>query len=330
MDENQKNARGVLSVGTWADMKRLGNDLRSPVKLFLGVIVSVCLVMPLWPGLLRAMPRQVLLRAQNTTTVAPIYEFETVSINPNKSDTFNFRPGFTVDGYRASNQTVQWLIREAYGVQEYGLSGIPDWLNRERYDVEAKIDPSAADALSKLTPAQLKLARQQMLQTLLAERFHLKVHRETKDEPVYFLVIGKNGPKLQDAKTGKTSSLLSADGTSARDKELWQMSPGSEGGQKIQAFSTTMKSLGDWLTRQLSRPVLDKTGLTGVYDFAFDSVPDATSSPSTDAPNPVTLPGMPGASLFTALQQQLGLKLEPGKSPVEILVIDHVERPSGN
>jgi uncharacterized protein (TIGR03435 family) len=327
IDVNQPSASGILSIGSGADMKRFGDVPVSPGNLFLTVIVSVGLVMAGWSGLLRAMPRQVLLQAQNTTTVAPAHEFETASIKPNKSGIFSFRPGFTVDGYRASNQTVQWLIREAYGVDEYGLSGIPDWLNSERYDVEAKMDPSAADALSKLNPAQLKLARQQMLQALMAKRFNLKVHRETKDEPVYFLVVGKNGPKLRDAKTRNASTLLSADNTAARDKEQWQMVPGSEGGQKMHASSATMKSLGDWLTRQLSRPVLDKTGLTGTYDFSIEWIPDTAP---TSSPDTVTLPGIPGASLFTALQQQLGLKLDPGKSPMEILVIDHVERPSGN
>jgi uncharacterized protein (TIGR03435 family) len=308
-------------------MNRFGDLLRNLGNLFLGVIVLVSSVMA---GPPRATPRQVPSQAQNTTTVAPTYEFETASIKPNKSDRFRFRPGFTVDGFRASNATVQLLIRQAYGVDEYDLSGIPDWLNSERYDVEAKMDPSVADALSKLNPEQLKLARKQMLQTLMAKRFNLKVHRETKDEPVYFLVIEKNGPKLQNAKTGNASPLPNADGVRVQDKEQWQIVPGSDGGQKIRASSATMKSLGDWLNRQLSRPVLDKTGLNGTYDFTIEWMPDAASTPSPDAANAVTLPGIPGASLFTALQQQLGLKLDPGKSPIEVLMIDHVERPSGN
>jgi uncharacterized protein (TIGR03435 family) len=311
-------------------MTRFGKVLRWRSKLFLILTALVGLVIAGGSSLLRAMPRQVLSRTQDTTTVAPAYKFDAASIKPNKSDIFSFRPGFTVDGYRASNVTVQSLIREAYGVDEYALSGIPDWLNSERYDVEAKMDQSIADALSKLTPAQLKLAQQQMLQMLLAERFNLKVHRETKDEPVYFLVAGKNGPKLQDAKTRNTSTLLSADGTAPRDKEQWQMVPGSEGDQKIRALSTTMKSLGNWLTRQLSRPVLDQTGLTGTYDFTLEWTTNTASTSSPDASNAVTLPGIPGSSLFTALQQQLGLKLEPGKSPIEVLMIDHAERPSGN
>jgi uncharacterized protein (TIGR03435 family) len=302
----------------------------SLVKKFLHVSISLIFTAAAACTLLAAIPNKIQPHSQNTTATAPAYEFEAASIKPNKSDVITFRPGFTADGYRASDTTVQRLIWVAYGVQEYSLSRIPDWLNSERYDVEAKIDPSMADALSKLSPVQLKIAQQQMLQTLLAERFNLKVHRETKDEPVYFLVIGKNGPKLQDAKTGKTSTLLNADGTPAHDAVNIQISPGSDGGQKIQALSTSMKSLADFLTRQLSRPVLDKTGLTGVYDFTLDWAPDTAPTSSPDARNAVNLPGIPSASLFSALQQQLGLKLEPGKGPIEVIVIDHVERPSGN
>jgi uncharacterized protein (TIGR03435 family) len=274
-------------------------------------------------ALLGATPNQISPQQQNTTASAPAYKFDTASIKPNKSDMVSFRPGFTPDGYRAEDTNVHSLIQQAYYVQDYQLSGISDWMDKERYDVEAKMDPSVADALSKLSPAELKLARQQMLQSLLAERFNLKVHRETKDGPVYFLTVGKNGPKLQDAKTGNVLAV-NADGTPARGR--MQLGPGS----KTFAWSTSMKSLADSLAGQIARPVLDKTGLTGIYDFTLDWVPDAPPPSSPDAPNGVALPGVPGASLFTALQEQLGLKLEPGKSPIEIIVIDHVERPSGN
>lgn len=260
---------------------------------------------------------------QIATAAAPAYEFETASIKPNKSRVTSFRSGFTVDGFRAEDADARWLIQQAYGVSDFFLSGLSDWLNTERFDVEAKMDTSVADRLSKLTPPQLKLAQQQMLQTLLAERFNLKIHREIKDEVVYFLIVGKNGPRLPDAKTDDTRGFPNADGTAARSRI--QIGPAS----KTYAYSTSMKTLGDFLTRFLSRPVLDKTGLTGVYDFTLEWVPDAPPASSPDAANGLMLPGVPGASLFSAVQQ-LGLKLEPGKSPIEIIVIDHVERPSGN
>jgi uncharacterized protein (TIGR03435 family) len=274
-------------------------------------------------SLLGSVPNQIPQEQQNLAAPAVAYEFDTASIKPNKSNVFTFRPCFTADGYRAADLPVKYLIQVAYGVQDYRLSGLTDWLDKENYDIEAKMDPSVADALSKLSPAQLELARQQMLQSLLAERFNLKIHRESKEGPVYFLTIGKNGPKLQEAKTGNALAV-NADGTPARYRI--QIGPES----KTYAWSTSMKSFADFLARQVSRPVLDKTGLTGIYDFTLDWVPEAPPTSSPDAANGLTLPGVPGASLFSALQQQLGLKLEPGKSPIEVIVIDHVERPSGN
>jgi uncharacterized protein (TIGR03435 family) len=223
---------------------------------------------------------------------------------------------------------VRWLIREAYGVQDYGLSGVQDWLNTERYDVEAKMEASVTDALKKLTPDQLELARQQMLQALLAERFNLKIHRETKEEPVYLLVIGKNGPKLLDSKPGDTHTFPGPDGGAVRGHI--QIGRGNGGGQKAMAFSVSMKILEEWLSIELTRPVLDRTGLTGTYDFTLEWMPDTGPTPTPGAANADSLPGIPVASIFTAVQQQLGLKLEPGKGPIEVVVIDHVERPSGN
>jgi uncharacterized protein (TIGR03435 family) len=308
-------------------MKKLGGVRRIRNKPFFNAAASLILAAACACNLLAATPNQIPPQQQSTTASAPVYEFETASIKPNKSGFTTFRSGFTVDGFRAEGTTVRWLIQQAYGVSDYFLSGLADWLNIEHYDVEAKMDTSVADRLNKLTPAQLKLTRQQMLQALLADRFNLKVHRETKDGPVYFLNIGKNGPKLQDEKTGNTLAV-NADGTPARSRI--QIGNAKGGAEEVQAFSTDMKTLADLLTRQLSRPVLDKTGLTGLYDFTIEWMPDAPQTSSPDATNGIPLLGAPGASLFTALQEQLGLKLEPGKSPIEVIVIDHVERPSGN
>jgi uncharacterized protein (TIGR03435 family) len=290
------------------------------MKIFLNAAVPLVFSAACACSLLASIPNKILPHPQSAS--APTYEFDTVSIKPNKSNVTSFRPGFTPDGYRAEDLSVKYFIQVAYGVPDYRISGASASLDAERYDIEAKMDPSVADALSKLTPSQLQSAQQQMLQSLLAERFNLKIHRESKDGPVYFLTIGKNGPKLQEAKTGNALAV-NADGTPAR----YRIVIGS--GNTTYAYSTSMKSLADFLTRQFSRPVLDKTGLTGSYDFTLDWMPDAPPASSPDVPNGVTLPRTPGASLFSAVQQ-LGLKLEPGKSPIEFIVIDHVERPSGN
>lgn len=296
-------------------MKRFDDVPGSRRKLFLAVTGSVGFAVACTCGLLGAIPSRVQSQGKNAATVAPAYEFEAASIKPNKSGLTSFAPGYTVDGYRAECVHVGSLIREAYGVQDYGLSGVPDWLRTECYDVEAKMEASVADALSKLSPDQLKLARQQMLQALLVERLNLKIHRETKEMPVYFLVIGKNGSKLHDSKPGDTHTFPGPDGGAVRGHI--QIGRGNGGGQKARAFSTSMKILEEWLSIELTRSVLDRTGLTGAYDFTLEWMPDTGPTPTPDAANADSLPGIPGASICTALQQQLGLKLESGKNPLK-------------
>lgn len=310
-------------------MKRLGDAVGSIRKPLLGAagILGFTTSVVFW--LLYAMPGRALSPSQNTAAVAPEYRFETVSIKPTKSDcSGSFIPGYTVDGYRAECVTVRNLIRTAYDVKDYGVSGNPDWVNTELFNVEAKAETSVADALSKLTPEQLKLARQGMLQALLAERFNLKIHRETKDEPVYLLVVGKNGPKFQNANSGDTHTFPGADGSAVRGQIA--LGAGSEGGRTAKGHSVSMKLFADYLSLVLGRPVLDRTGLTGAYDFTLEWTPDATQTPAPDPAIADSRPGLQGASIFSAVQEQLGLKLEPGKGPVELIVIDHIEKPSRN
>jgi uncharacterized protein (TIGR03435 family) len=285
--------------------------------------------MPLVLGLTNVLPSRGQSPAQNTPSVAPVYEFEAASIKPVVDCSGSFSPGYTVDGYRAECVTVRYLIRAAYDVKDYGLLGVPDWLNTQLYDVEAKMDASVVDALGKLTPDQLKLARQQMLQTLLAERFNLKIHRETKEEPVYLLAIGKNGPKLQDAKPGDTNTFPGADGSAVRGQI--QLGPGSGGGHKDRAHTVSMSLFEQYLSAVLGRPVLDRTGLTGAYDFTLEWVSDLAQTAAAPGADGVAAPPLDAAPpLMKALEEQLGLKLSSAKENVDVIVIDHVERPSGN
>jgi uncharacterized protein (TIGR03435 family) len=211
----------------------------------------------------------------------------------------------------------------AYGVKDYQIAG-PDWLNSAGYDVVATIPHDA-------TEAQLPL----MLQTLLAERFKLTLHHETKDLPVYALVVGKNGPKLKPAEQEEGFSM--------------RMSPK---GRHIDGKSR-LAGLCDFLSRTLDRPVVDMTDLKGVYDITLDWAPDdseragmtktameAAFSPAAGGPPQAVIgkgaaigkgsENMPdntdGASLFTALQERLGLKLEQRKTPADFLIVDRVER----
>jgi uncharacterized protein (TIGR03435 family) len=224
------------------------------------------------------------------------------------------------------------MISMAYGVKSFQISGGPSWLPSERFDIEAKMDAATADALEKLSPDQRMLAQQQMLQALLADRFQLTVHRETKELTTYTLVIAKGGPKLQEAKPGDTypSGGALPDGTHAG---VGSMSGGVLDG-KVTAQAVPVARLAQSLTQMLGRPVLDKTELTGVYDFKLQFTPDDRLQPPSGSPPNLRLPVPPAdsnaPSLFDALQEQLGLKLESGKGPGEVIVIDHVEGPSGN
>jgi uncharacterized protein (TIGR03435 family) len=266
-------------------------------------------------------------QSQNANTApVPKFEYEVASIKPDVSDHNSSSTSNPPDGYVATNTTVATLIQSAYGILNFQLVGGPDWINSERYVVDAKMDAETAEALQNLKLDDRIVARRQMLQALLADRVKLTTHRETRDLPVYFLVVAKNGPKLQQAKPGDTY----ADGFKG---------PGTPMGQGVSSstnrFTTSIKAQGmpiasllPLLGRPLTRPVLDKTGLTGNFDFTLKfaiarPVPDETLNggpvPDSDLP-----------FLLEAIQQQLGLKLESGKGPVEVIVIDHIERPSGN
>jgi len=179
-------------------------------------------------------------------------------------------------------------------VKDFQLSG-PDWLNSEIYDIAATMPPSTST--DQVLP---------MLQSLLADRFQLKLHRETKEVPMYALVVGKTGLKIKEGEFGHSS-------TSASQGQLTA--------QKI-----PLSKLADFLSNQLGSPVTDMTGMKGFFDFTLEWAPDARPGEAGGASD-----STPGASIFTAVQEQLGLKLESRKGPVEILVIDHVEKiPTGN
>jgi bla regulator protein BlaR1 len=232
-------------------------------------------------------------RAQSRS--AARLEFEVASIKPHKPEAGPLRVSSSVENGRLNyiNVTLKNCIRQAYGLRPYQISGGPGWLTDDRYDVVAK----AAGPASK---AQVM----QMLQALLADRFKLTYHFETREMPVYTLVIAKNGPKIKDAKD---------DGNGA---EI-----GGDPQHPLIARNVSMALFAGALSRlqELDRPVLDGTGLTGVFNFTLDYAPEDAASPDKAGP-----------SIFTALAEQLGLKLEVSKGPVEILVIDHVEKPSGN
>jgi uncharacterized protein (TIGR03435 family) len=275
-------------------------------------------------------------RSQNPSPSATTatYEYDAVTIKPSKGPGPDAKIGMwgESDGFNAWYVTAQQMVSMAYGVERFRILGGPTWLPSERFDIEAKMDAATSDALEKLNPNQRGLALQKMLQALLTDRFKLTIHRETRELLVYTLVVAKNGAKLQTAKLGNTY----ANGIKYPDGSLG--GPGAMSGGVYDGWLTaqavTTRNLAGELTSMLGHPVTDKTGLTGEYDFTLRFTPDDRLQPPGGAA-PSERPAMPGSdsnepSLFDAIQEQLGLKLDAGKGPVEIVVIDQVERPSGN
>lgn len=274
-------------------------------------------------------------QSQNAAATTPAYLYEIVSVKPCKPETSGGYTMNTPDGYTAKCTLLVILIDYAYGIlNPEQLSGAPSWVSSQRFDVDAKMDGSVANAIQKLSRDDRKLARQQMLQALLADRFKLTVHRETRELSVYALVIAKNGSKLKEVKPDDNSPdrIKGADGHAVTDRVMMGTSGGA---MTMTGQAVSMPMLVRLLSQRVGRIVVDKTGLTGNFDFYMQFTPEeggllAASSdvPGGAAPLPPSDPGAP--SIFTAVQEGLGLKLESRKVPVEIIVIDHVERPSRN
>ena len=225
---------------------------------------------------------------------APAFDVATVKLSHSTGGMNNLR-----DPVQATwtNMPLAVIIQNAYHIQSDQLVGGPGWIHSDRWDIIAKTERPAT--------------RQQqngMLRPLLAKQFNLSVHTETRELPEYKLVVAKGGPKLPAAATNSRPA-----GTLIR-RGL------------IDAHGIDSAEFSGWLRSELGRPVIDETGLKGKYDFKLQWIPDEGQSnggddiPSADSPGP---------SLFAAIRD-LGLRLEPIKGPIEVLVIDHVEKPSGN
>ena len=269
-------------------------------------------------------------------------QFEVASIKPSDPNDrrmmFRMTPG---GGINLHGVTLNALVQQAYDVRDFQISGGPGWISADKYDITAKPENGSGETPAdprQLNDEQRKTFQEQTrlrLQALLTDRFQLKIHRETKELPVYALVVAKNGPKLKQ-NAGENSGL---------GKGMMRMGPGQFVGQQA-----SLAFLVQSLAQMLGRTVLDQTGLKGTYDFELNFAPDqskgvmfAGPGPSDGAPAPPPPPGAgpgmnkeppppdsSGPTIFTALQEQLGLKLESQKGPVDIIVIDRVEKPSEN
>ena len=221
----------------------------------------------------------------------------------------------STDGFHNTCAPLHMLIRYAYEINaDDRIVGEPDWTKTAPYyGIEAKVDPADVAAVQQ-DRHQLVL----MLQSVLEERFQLKVHHETRERPVYALVIAKGGSKLKEGSAGDAADPPPIPvGTKDVPGLMLMRKRG-----KIQAWHCPVSNLLSFLSQELGRSVVDQTGLTGNYNFTLQWTPEM--------PNGASAAEDSEPSLFTALQEQLGLRLESTKAPMDVLVIDHVERPSPN
>jgi uncharacterized protein (TIGR03435 family) len=302
-------------------MKRLVRlpSMRGNVLLFVsGVLIAATQASH---GQAAALPVEPASKADDSVMKSP--EFEVASIKPFKQsgDGVSMMTRYTPDGFTGEGLSLHFLIRMAYGLEDNQVVGGEKWVDSDQYEVHAKMDEATIEAMKNATREQKTQILQKTMQALLADRFKLKTHRETRQLPVYELVLAKGGSKLQEAKEGDTyaNGIKGPDGKSSAG--TMRMGPGELTGQAL-----PIKSLVGLLSDRTGRHVIDKTGLTGKYDFTLKW--QEGDGPASD--EPANGADAAGPSLFTALQEQLGLKLEAQKAPVEVLVVDHAEKPTAD
>lgn len=251
-------------------------------------------------------------QAAQTQSTGQLNAFDTVSVrrnnSPDRSSSFHPSP----DGLLMTNVTVKQLILLAFSPADPRLiSGQPGWVDSTRFDFVAKLDDDTFAALQKLPPAERSEARKRMMQQILFDRFNLKVHHEKKDIPAYALVEAKGGSKLKEADpnlpaNSRSGTLRVGDGD-------------------LSGHAVPIPRLASGLSAAVDRQVLDQTGLTAKYDITLKWLPEREALNQQDN-------GAKGsrASIFTALQEQLGLRLEPTHAEFDTIIVDQIEMPTDN
>jgi uncharacterized protein (TIGR03435 family) len=315
-------------------MRESHASTKSQKKLFLSAAAILAVVLPIVFGLAHATPSRA--QTQSTAAIASQYKYDVVSVKPSGPENcvgrgLYCRPTETPDGFHGVT-SLKVLIQMAFGaITEDQLQGAPGWTNQSRgYEIDAKMDEATADALKKLSPAAGKLARQQMLQAVLVERFKLLVHREMKELPVYSLFVGKNGTKVQQSSAD--FKLPNGEKPPAEISGGFSISEQGPDTYLALGIEVSMERLVDSFSGMTGRQIINKTGLSGIYDFAVrfsvgDSQPSDALGGGADLPSPLppNRDSMPLAAI-----QALGFRVESGKGPVEVIFIDHIEKPSGN
>lgn len=267
---------------------------------------------------------------------AATQKFEVASVRENTSSDMKIAIGIQPGGrFSAVNVPLWDLIRQAYGLQRTQIVGAPDWVESARFDVVAKAEAE----IPRSGPGSPSGPLNFMLQDLLQDRFKLRTHRETREQQIYALTFARADKNLGSGMKTSSADCASMPGREGRGVRAggalvlpppgerpkcgMMMAPGH-----VMAGGATVAQLTQMLSMFAQRIVVDKTGLTGAFDIDLTFTPDRMpqGGPSPGVPMPTIDPN--GPSLFTALQEQLGLKLESQRAPVEVLVIDHVERPT--
>jgi uncharacterized protein (TIGR03435 family) len=236
-------------------------------------------------------------------TKDPAARFEAATIKQNTSIDKGIGNRFGPELFSYTNVTLRSFIQNIYGLKDYEVVGTPNWANTEKWDIVARTD-GPTDFRQKF----------EMAKTLLAERFQLKFHRETRELPTYTLIVLRDGPKFQQPKGDEPSGIRIGSGL-------------------LSAHKYDMSVFAKLLSGQLNTPVVDKAGLSGVYDFELKWSPapnEGNFVPNSNGVGPPEAIDPSGPTIFTALQEQLGLKFESTKGSVEVLVVDSVSKPSEN
>jgi bla regulator protein blaR1 len=317
-------------------------------KLLLTAAGVAALIVPVTIGFARPLPG----RAQGQSAVAPSTSVTSdgVSIKPHAGADMNSMIGPRRGGWQLSGVSAKQLIGIAYGLQDFQISGGPAWLASQRYDVTVTTDASAAlhQPIGKPLPPELLTK----LQALLTDQFDLVFHRETKQLPVYAMVVGKDGLKMTEvfvnqpsAHPGGNYETMQEQSTGAQALPAPRTEPptlppggmwariGEKNGQsqnEITANGVSMDALTQLLSTTIGSEVLDRTGLTGSYQFTLNWTADSPNAGAEKPPQPFTLSPASTASLLAAVSQQLGLDLKQQTGPVEIFVVDKAEELASN
>jgi uncharacterized protein (TIGR03435 family) len=264
--------------------------------------------------------------------------YDVVSLKPVRPDRITNDRGIThhPDGIDSENVAVELLVRSSYWhsfgtgpwnfIDEDAISGLPDWAKNEYFSLQAKMGPEQLAVFAKLDEGQQRACQDDMEQAMLADRFKLKIHRQPRQVPVYDLVVAKGGSRLKESTGPDPNAPIGLDGKPQTMSFARRSQTNNAMELVMQTYSMSMLELANFLTTAnamgVNHTVRDKTGLKGKYSFALTFTP-ASWSMAADAPEP-------GPSIFNALEDQLGLRLERQIATFDTVVVDHVERPSPN